>query len=526
MRRGLKRRLSGRAGWSMTSLVVSLLTICPLAAQNIDLPNADLPLHAKVSSGSSFAGRTSGPADSPAGGAAAIRPAQFEETISPGIPAGPVLIDDDGFPLDGAARSDVIGPAAAGPCPPTAYPGCFPVNCEMTPERRWYMERHFGPGSVAQADGMARFEPSYSCIDNNFYAAVAPPSPFLPLGGDSPFPDSWTSWFHKASPPADPQDDPACPAAPPAPDSGTSAWFPGTGWYPNGSPCYLGNCFEKHGGCCGKFWSWVWKHNTAQYMWENFHLFAGPQGFKSPTDLFQDGNFGLHEGLNWGMPVWDDIGLGYQKGFQCTAEQLERRNRHGRVQPLSQPGLRHGRSVPSPDRWRRRARGAGDRLFERQLLRQDQSDPAALRNQLSRGRGTTKSDSVPPSISTRQQRHFALHACSRRRFRPRTNTTSSSAAISPRGPTAACGVALPADGDGLVGGDATLYLSDRWALNSAFNYLIPKHDAGRSGHAARGFGADGQSDVVARLSHAGLAVQSLPAIVQRGRQHDVPVTPK
>ena len=118
-------------------------------------------------------------------------------------------------------------------------------------------------------------------------------------------------------------------------------------------------------------WRGFGSTTTAQYMWENFHLFAGPQGFKSSTDLFQDGNFGTHEGLNWGMPVWDDIGLGYQKGFQMHAKQLERRHRHGRRQSLPQPGLRHRRSVSSPDQGHGRARRFGDRLFERQLLCQN-----------------------------------------------------------------------------------------------------------------------------------------------------------
>lgn len=451
MSRGRSGNRGSRAGWSVTSLVLSWLTICPLAAQEIDPPNTVLPLHAKVSSQGNAADQLTGPAGvrRNARRSAAIRPAAFQETIPPGPATGPVLIYDGDFPPAGAMPSEVmpsevVGPGAVGPCGPVVCPPCAPLNCEMTQERRWYMERHFGPGSVAQADGMARFEPSYSCIDNNFYAPVAPPSPFMPLGGDSPFPDSWTSWFHKSQPAADPFDDPACPDpdAAPAPAKAGSTWFPGTGWYPNGSPCYLGNCFEKHGGNCGRFWSWIWKHNTAQYMWENFHLFAGPQGFKSPTDLFQDGNFGLHEGLNWGMPVWDDIGLGYQKGFQFTQNNWNGGTgssvfNHYRSQfwvtaglfhrPIAGVGVQGGLAIDY----------LNDTYYTKINLTQLRGEISYLgpgHNEI----GVWATQHSIPQAASRPS------PCRRRRSRPRINTTSSCGGTSPRGPAAGCGAVLPA----------------------------------------------------------------------------------
>ncbi len=86
------------------------------------------------------------------------------------------------------------------------------------------------------------------------------------------------------------------------------------------------------------------------------------------------------------------------------------------------------------------------------------------------------------------------------------------------------GLVSPAAATDCSGGDATIYLSDRWALNSAFNYLIPQSRNSRPcrRRCARMLGPDHQLDVVAGLSHARLALQSLPAIVQRRRQHDVP----
>ena len=59
---------------------------------------------------------------------------------------------------------------------------------------------------------------------------------------------------------------------------------------------------------------------------ENFSVFGGVQGFKSPTDQFltdfssqnNNGNFGFHEGINWGIPVCQNSGIGYQLGGQIV----------------------------------------------------------------------------------------------------------------------------------------------------------------------------------------------------------------
>lgn len=45
-------------------------------------------------------------------------------------------------------------------------------------------------------------------------------------------------------------------------------------------------------------------------------LFAGVQGFKGPTDLGRNGNFGFHEGVSLAGPLGDPWGFGYQLGMQ------------------------------------------------------------------------------------------------------------------------------------------------------------------------------------------------------------------
>jgi hypothetical protein len=54
----------------------------------------------------------------------------------------------------------------------------------------------------------------------------------------------------------------------------------------------------------------------------NFSFFAGIQGFKGPVDIGQNGNFGFHEGLNFGAPLGDPWGCGYQLGFQAVHSDL------------------------------------------------------------------------------------------------------------------------------------------------------------------------------------------------------------
>jgi hypothetical protein len=47
-------------------------------------------------------------------------------------------------------------------------------------------------------------------------------------------------------------------------------------------------------------------------------IFAGVEGFKGPRDRGRNGNFGFTEGVNWGAPLGDPWGCGYQLGFAAT----------------------------------------------------------------------------------------------------------------------------------------------------------------------------------------------------------------
>lgn len=53
------------------------------------------------------------------------------------------------------------------------------------------------------------------------------------------------------------------------------------------------------------------------FLARNLLVFGGVHGFKGPTDLGLAGNFGFHEGVNWGAPLWEPWGYGVQAGVQA-----------------------------------------------------------------------------------------------------------------------------------------------------------------------------------------------------------------
>jgi hypothetical protein len=60
------------------------------------------------------------------------------------------------------------------------------------------------------------------------------------------------------------------------------------------------------------------------YCWiDALSIFAGRQAFKNPTNRGQDGSFGFHEGVNWGLPtVLSHLGVGTQIGFHGVHSNL------------------------------------------------------------------------------------------------------------------------------------------------------------------------------------------------------------
>ncbi|MCA9101183.1 MAG: hypothetical protein KDA63_08540 [Planctomycetales bacterium] len=82
------------------------------------------------------------------------------------------------------------------------------------------------------------------------------------------------------------------------------------------------------------------------YWWDDFTIFGGVHGFKGPLDDGRNGNFGFHEGLNWGGPLWDYMQIGYQVGAQVAhsnfhGDQVYSPDDDGRTQYFVTAGLFH-----------------------------------------------------------------------------------------------------------------------------------------------------------------------------------------
>ena len=61
----------------------------------------------------------------------------------------------------------------------------------------------------------------------------------------------------------------------------------------------------------------------------NLAIFGGVHGYKGPRDRGVNGNFGFQEGLNYGAPLGDPWGCGFQIGFQALQSDISGRQANG-----------------------------------------------------------------------------------------------------------------------------------------------------------------------------------------------------
>jgi hypothetical protein len=79
--------------------------------------------------------------------------------------------------------------------------------------------------------------------------------------------------------------------------------------------CYGGHPYTCNtcGPCCGPG---LFGIGSGAWL-QDLSLFAGAHGFKGPPDRGRNGNFGLHEGINYGAPLGGPLGWGFQVGFSA-----------------------------------------------------------------------------------------------------------------------------------------------------------------------------------------------------------------
>jgi hypothetical protein len=85
----------------------------------------------------------------------------------------------------------------------------------------------------------------------------------------------------------------------------------------DGAYCEEGACAPYFAECCPLL------YGLGGTILRNVSIYGGAQGFKGPLDQGVNGNFGFHEGFNFGSPLGDPWGIGYQIGFEADHSNFE-----------------------------------------------------------------------------------------------------------------------------------------------------------------------------------------------------------
>lgn len=226
------------------------------------------------------------------------------------------------------------------------------------------------------------------------------------------------------------------------------------------------------------WWGPAWVHR--------FSVFAGLHGFKGPSDLGRNGNFGFHEGFNYGARLPGPFDWGYQLGLQAThsnfkGDRVFERDSGVRRQIFLTAGVFHRvmdfglQSGMVFDFYH-------DEYYDKADLKQIRSETSLRLGELREigywGAYNVGGDEVHLTNwitqPLRPEDLFALFY--RRHFTG--------------GGQGRAWIGLSGHGDVIFGAEATVPLGTNWALENNFAYLMPEE----------GSGAGGQSEEVWAIS--------------------------
>jgi hypothetical protein len=234
-------------------------------------------------------------------------------------------------------------------------------------------------------------------------------------------------------------------------------------------------------GTCQELEAWnAQQQGTLGWWLRDLSVYGGVDGFKGPFDLGHNGNFGFHEGANFGAPLgfWD---WGWQLGFTAVHTNLsgdsalEARS-SGRNQFFLTGGIFH--RVPDWGfQWGVTYDWLHDEYYARADLKQIRSDTSFLLPGGTReigyfgAYGTGGTSYV---LLTRQLKYYIF-----------MDTTDIFAFYYRRyfsgGGDGRLWLGFSGNGDGLLGGEIRVPMGRSWALENRMNYLIPKHGRGPEG---------------------------------------------
>lgn len=243
--------------------------------------------------------------------------------------------------------------------------------------------------------------------------------------------------------------------------------------------CYDTGCGGNCGGNCGVGYGpcglpWLGWGGHPGWL-RNFSIFAGVHGFKGPLDLGLNGNFGIHEGINFGGPLGGPCGIGYQVGFQAVHSNFSGPGGglgSGRDQTFFTAGI-FRRALCGGLQWGVALDLLHDSYYETANLKQIRAEVALVRAGCREIGFWGAFGAADDAFILNQQTTIALEPTDLFAFFYRRHFSGGGQGRFWAGTTG--------NGDGLLGADCTIPLGTSWALENNFSYLIPKEEARAGG---------------------------------------------
>ncbi len=255
------------------------------------------------------------------------------------------------------------------------------------------------------------------------------------------------------------------------------------GYGPNGGGC--GSCGGCDGECYGDEDCTCGMHRlgVAQLL-GNMSLFAGVQGFKGPVDTGQNGNFGFHEGFNFGGPLGDPWCTGYQIGFQgvesnFAGSQADGGSTHGREQAFLTAGLFHRATCGGLQ-----GGMAFDYMHDSYYVK---TDLKQVRSEVSLVFGGGSEIGYWGAYGVSKEQFQLLANAAATIFQPNDIFAAFYRKTSPGGGQGRIWAGATGGGEGIVGAEVAIPLGSAFALENSFTYLDSQHGPNSGGQLEEGW---------------------------------------
>jgi len=214
----------------------------------------------------------------------------------------------------------------------------------------------------------------------------------------------------------------------------------------------------------------------------NFSIFAGVHGFKGPFDLGQNGNFGLHEGVNFGSPLGGPCGVGYQVGFQAVHSNFSGAG--------TGPGSDRNQIFFTTGIFRRALCGGLQWGVAFDLLHDSyyaSAEMKQIRAELALVRAGCREIGFWGAFGVGDD-NFTLHEQMTLALEPTDLYAFFYRRYFSGGGQGRVWTGLTGEGDAIFGADCTVPLGTSWALQTNFNYLIPEEGSAAGGQQEESWG--------------------------------------